>query len=859
MGQEERPDEGETASADAGGATLPGVGAPPPSPSPGDLGTAATVAPVGATVGTHAPRRDIGTDETVAPAPGTASARTMSAEIIGGAGTLPGPHTVADLPSLPRVDDSLYAIGTEIARGGMGKILAARDRRLRRDVVIKVTRNPGRVDPRFEREALITARLQHPSIVRVYDAGVLGDGRAFYAMERVRGDSLEHVLAKATRLRARLALLPHAIAVCDALAYSHSEGVIHRDLKPANVLIGPFGETVVIDWGLAKDVRAEEPDAAVSAELRAEADSSLTQHGAVMGTPAYMAPEQARGEPATERTDIFALGALLYNLFTGGPPHRGASSQEVLDAVVGGIRVPIGSAEPELPAELVTIVEHAMAHDPADRYPSAKMLADDLRAYAAGKLVTTHEYSVWQLVRRWIHRYRVTLSVAAFAAVLLAVIGLLAVRNVYRERDIARRAQADEKEARVAAETAKDRFVLEQALAAFETDPSRAAAWLKKLGDAGISWPETAALAAKLPAAGLAFELAGHKQDVELVAAGHDGKHTASASDDASIRWWDITTRGAVELTGHNGPIEAMAMSSDGVHLASAGTDHQVLLWTLSTGANRRLLGHANTVRGVAFSPDNTHLASTGEDGSLYLWDVATATGGLLVQYGYSLRPVIWLDDHTLLVGAFDGAVGKVDTITKQAHWYKGIHHAELRSIAATPARDYWVMGDEDGRVTLWTSEGKLLHELTPHTDVARRALITADGKFAVTCGGDSDVHVYSIPDGSYRPLSGNSAGVKDIDLSGDLVASAGIDGVVRVWKLDGTLVHAFHGHRAAVKGIAFTGRHVVSGAEDQMVRVWPLDAPPPPPTGSALRGWLDEHTNIEIGASQAPTADLPH
>jgi serine/threonine protein kinase len=395
----------------------------------GNPATMATAMPVPAAA-PAAPRRDVGLDQTLAA--GMAGAATLSAELVGGAGTLPGPYTVADLPSLPRIDDNTYAIGTEIARGGMGKILAARDRRLRREVVIKVmVRESGRIDPRFEREALITARLQHPSIVRVYDAGVLGDGRAFYAMERVRGRSLEVVLAEATTLRERLALLPHAIAVCDALAYAHNEGVVHRDLKPSNILLGPFGETVVIDWGLAKDLNLGEPEAAAaSAEMRRGHDSSLTQLGAVMGTPAFMAPEQARGEPADERTDIYALGALLYTMFTGAPPHTGKSSDEVIEAVVGGRRKPIQSVEPGVPAELATIVEHAMEHAPADRYASAKALADDLRAFAAGKLVASHEYSTWHLVRRWVKRYRVTLSVAAGALVLLALTGVLAVRNV---------------------------------------------------------------------------------------------------------------------------------------------------------------------------------------------------------------------------------------------------------------------------------------------------------------------------------------------------------------------------------------------------------------------------------------------
>ena len=345
---------------------------------------------------------DVGSSDTLLPADAAAHGAT-----------LPGPHVVADLPSLPRVDDSLYAIGAEIARGGMGKILSARDRRLRRDVVIKVTRKDdrGRIDPRFEREALITARLQHPSIVRVYDAGVLGDGRAFYAMERVRGRSLEVVIEESKNLRERLTLLPHAIAVCDAIAYAHSEGVLHRDLKPSNVLVGPFGETVVIDWGLAKSIRdSDDSSESSSKRQRAETplpidrvdsiDANLTQLGAVLGTPSYMAPEQARGEPSDERSDIYALGALLYTMLTGSAPHRGRTTDEVLAQVAEGIHTPISEREPAIPRELRSVVERAMALNPADRIATAKELAEELRRFTAGKLLSTHQYSLPQLLRR---------------------------------------------------------------------------------------------------------------------------------------------------------------------------------------------------------------------------------------------------------------------------------------------------------------------------------------------------------------------------------------------------------------------------------------------------------------------------
>jgi serine/threonine protein kinase len=157
--------------------------------------------------------------------------------------------------------------------------------------------------PRFEREAAITARLQHPAIVPIYEAGTWPDGKAFYAMRLVEGRTLARAIDAATTLEARIALLPHVVAVTEALAYAHDKRVIHRDLKSGNVLVGAFGETVVIDWGLAKEL--DRPD--VEDEPTAP-HHALTRVGSVMGTPCFMAPEQARGEPLDERADVYALG-----------------------------------------------------------------------------------------------------------------------------------------------------------------------------------------------------------------------------------------------------------------------------------------------------------------------------------------------------------------------------------------------------------------------------------------------------------------------------------------------------------------------------------------------------------------------
>jgi serine/threonine protein kinase len=251
----------------------------------------------------------------------------------------------------------------------MGRVFLGRDRRLGRPVAVKVLLDS---DPalarRFEWEARVAARLQHPGIVTVYDAGFWPTGEPFLVMKHVLGRSLERVIADAESPAERLALLPHLIAVADALAYAHDLGIVHRDLKPSNVVVGAFGETVIIDWGLAKDLREE-------GELPAGGGRhGQTEAGAVLGTPAYMAPEQAAGQPIDARADVFALGAMLYQILAGSPPGSGDSS--------------------EGPADLMAIVAKAMAADRAQRYPSAFELAEDLKRFQTGQLVAARRYSI---------------------------------------------------------------------------------------------------------------------------------------------------------------------------------------------------------------------------------------------------------------------------------------------------------------------------------------------------------------------------------------------------------------------------------------------------------------------------------
>ena len=322
-----------------------------------------------------------------------------------------------------------YVVLRELARGGMGKVSVAQDTLLGRTVALKelLVASPA-LEARFQRELALTARLQHPAIVSIHDAGAWPNGEPYYVMRLVTGNSLERLIADQPSAIARVGLLPYAIAMVDALAYAHSHRIIHRDLKPANVLVGDFGETVVIDWGLAKDLASE------------------AEPGEVAGTPAYMAPEQARGDQLDERTDVYALGAVLYHVLAGEPPYRGKTTEEILAAVVEGPpRLPSEHTQ-GVPPDLTAIVRKALARDPAQRYANAGALGADLKRFQLGQLVGAHRYSRRQLFARWIARHRVAVSVGAIAVVVLAMIATISVRRVIAAQHLAERNRADAEE-----------------------------------------------------------------------------------------------------------------------------------------------------------------------------------------------------------------------------------------------------------------------------------------------------------------------------------------------------------------------------------------------------------------------------
>ena len=451
-----------------------------------------------------------------------------------------------------------YRIGTELGRGGMGRVVEAFDTQLGRTVALKeVLPTRPNVARRFAREIQLTARLEHPAIVPLYDSGTTADGRPFYVMRRVTGRPLDELIKRAPNVAERLALLPNVLAAIDAVAHAHRRGVIHRDLKPANILVGELGETVVIDWGLAKVVGEEEDEDPVSPSARTReldpADSLKTQIGTVFGTPGFMPPEQARGEELGPRGDVYALGATLYQLLAGAPPHAGTSATEVLGKTLKHDVEPLDEVAPGAPPELVAIVDKALSFEAETRYANAGALAEDVRRFTLGQLVAAHRYTPRQRFARFAKKHRAALLIGAAASVALAVLAWISVRSVVRERDNANTAQQQAEVEKQAAEQARDRLVerndaltITQARALLDTSPTEALALLKQLDAKSPRLGEARAVAQAAVMRGAWFAIRSTDDVTFFAELSSDGKYVLQLSRDGLgqlLRVWDLDRR----------------------------------------------------------------------------------------------------------------------------------------------------------------------------------------------------------------------------------------------------------------------------------------------------------------------------
>lgn len=711
--------------------------------------------------------------------------RSPLAESLVSSGELRGVGSAPD-PSLPTLRPApaqettyeAYQILGEQGTGGLGRVLRARDLRLGRLVALKELLDPSpEARARFLREVMLSARLQHPSIISIYEVGEKPDGSPFYAMKLVEGSTLGEVIAKTPSFEARLSLLPHVLAVAEAMAYAHEQGIIHRDLKPSNVVIGEFGETVVIDWGLAKDLRSGcEGDDYTPPSFGTVLRGALAATGGneCMGTPAYMAPEQTRGQSVDARADVFALGGLLYHVLAQQAPYAGDLHAEVVSRIIAGTPVPLEERVANVPADLAAIVKKAMAPAREDRYPNAKELATDLARYLAGQLVSAHRYSPGLLVKRFAHRHRRALTLAASFLALLALLAVVSVKRVVTERD---RAEARTLE-----------LTMTQARSALDRDPSEALAWLKTYPPTGPAWSEVAPLAA------------------------------------------EAAYRGVARYRHHLFPtswVRDMAISSDGRFVAACDEMQNVAVVDVESGALVHRFRHPGTARRVTFGQDDRTVVAGGEDGVLLVFDRAsqstrelrgTTTGGI--------RTLATLPNGDVVSGGKDGFV-RVFDLSSGTSRIIGKHYGTVDRVTASANGELLATVGSDDKMRVWdvqTGNARGVYELAAGPR-RPRVVFAADNRSIAILEPSEKITLYEVDRGPVRSFIGHDITSEGIDLSpdGKTIAAAGLDRAVRVWDLETGALRTFHGHLSDVVLVRFSpdGSQLASTGVDGDIRIW--------------------------------------
>jgi serine/threonine protein kinase len=353
-------------------------------------------------------------------------------------------------------------------RGGLGEVFVAEDQELHREVALKEIQDEHADDPesrgRFVREAEVTGGLEHPGIVPVYGLGTYADGRPYYAMRFIKGDSLHDAIQRfheaeqssrdpGSRMLELRKLLGRFLDVCNAIAYAHSRGVLHRDLKPGNIMLGPYGETLVVDWGLAKtlDQAQDQPDTTEAPLRPSGSGSAPTRMGQAVGTPAYMSPEQAAGrlDQLGPASDVYSLGATLYHLLTSRAPVSAGDMGVVLEKVQKGEFPPPRQVNPKVPRSLEAICLKAMALKREDRYASPRNVANDIERWLGDEPVSAYREPMRVRLSRWLRRHRplVTgMAVLLVSTVVALSVGLVLLSQkqdeILQERNTARRAEA---------------------------------------------------------------------------------------------------------------------------------------------------------------------------------------------------------------------------------------------------------------------------------------------------------------------------------------------------------------------------------------------------------------------------------
>lgn len=671
--------------------------------------------------------------------------------------------SIEELPLTQEIPGRYRTIG-EYARGGMGRILLVQDKDTCRQVALKelvarTTREGATVSPqdasatdtrtvRFLREVRITGQLEHPGIVPIYELGRRTDGTLYYTMKQIRGRTLEQALGKARTLSERLSLLPHFMDLCQAIAYAHSRGFIHRDLKPSNVLVGEFGETVVIDWGLAARVgQVDAGEAPVADSGPGDSDTRLTRHGQSLGTPLYMSPEQIRGDLSkiAAPADVYALGVILYEILTGKPPFEGKEASALFSDVMTRDPTAPRFLESKAPVELSAICLRALSREPAARYATAGELVQELKRFQSGALVEAYRYSALDRFRRFARRHLAILS--TMTAVLLAVLitGGLAVAGIVREQTKTEMALYHSLIG--LAHNAVENNRLEEAQDALARAPApyRGLEW--GIVD-GLCHPERLILP--------------HDESVSAGVYSPDGSRIVTCSGDALAVIWDAAT--GERLHELNAPQKKESFvravwSADGSRLVlTTWLENTFIYDAHDYTLLREVRGYA-----PAMAPDGKALALATEDGQVVtLYD--PASGDVLRKFPQLPVHVTQLaisgDGRRLAAGINNGSIW-VWFLDGEAAWNTDTVHApSTRHVVFSPDSTRLLSSGAEGKCIFWDADsGAELRRIEGHESSVSWASFLPGGDRILTASSDRTIRLWDAETGKELARHGGFSG----------------------------------------------------------------------------------------------------